>query len=504
MKLVRQGATDSAAATAADIHPPWKVLVVDDEPDVYAVTALSLRGFRYAGRGLQLLKALSGREAREILDREPEIALALVDVVMESDDSGLQLVEYIRHQLGNPLIRLIIRTGQPGIAPEREVIDNYDIDGYKDKSELTAQKLYTTVRSALKAYHDLKVIDANRKGLDLILNATPNLYLHQIAEMEVFFSGVLMQVAALCNVEGVLIASLNGFVATLGLQTEIRAAIGGFAGPEGQARALAIHERWAKPLLAGEDVGPLPEYVVLAPLAIKQTPVGYIYLEGVAELGKNDRHLITVLANQVSAALHNLALQEDLKEANSQALSMLAEASEYKDEDTGAHLQRMRQGTVMLALRCGVEPELATRFGEAAILHDVGKMGIPDHILQKPARLDAEEFEQIRRHTVIGESILGRSRWLQLSRDCAMTHHEHWNGRGYPRGLSGEEIPLIGRIVAVMDVFDALSHRRPYKEAWPLEQVVEEIRRGAGSQFDPQVVAAFLALHDAGQLQQLL
>lgn len=502
MKLVRQGAAE--AAVPEQDAPPWRVLVVDDEPDVYAVTALSLRGFRYAGRGLELLRALSGREAREVLAREADIALALIDVVMEADDAGLKLVEHIRHQLGNTMMRLIIRTGQPGIAPEREVIDNYDIDGYKDKSELTSQKLYTTVRSALKAYHDLKVIDANRKGLDLILHATPNLYLHRIAEMEVFFSGVLMQVAALCNMEGILIASLNGFVATLGARTEIRAAIGGFAGPDGEARALDIHARWAAPLLAGQPVGSLPEHVVLTPLSIKGSPVGYIYLEGVAELSDDDRHLISVLANQVSAALHNLSLQEDLKEANSQALSMLAEASEYKDEDTGSHIQRMRRGTVMLAQRCGLDAETAARFGEAAILHDVGKMGIPDHILQKPGRLDADETAQMRRHAEIGAAILGRSRWLQLSCDCALTHHEHWNGGGYPRGLSGDAIPQIGRIVAVMDVFDALSHRRPYKEAWPLDQVVDEIRRGSGSQFDPQVVAAFLDLHAAGRLAELV
>ena len=504
MKLVRQNAAAEAAPELAPHPPPWRVLVVDDEPDVYAVTALSLRGFHYAGRGLELLKAFSGREAREILDREPEIALALIDVVMESDDSGLKLVEYIRKDLGNAMMRLIVRTGQPGIAPEREVIDNYDIDGYKDKSELTAQKLYTTVRSTLKAYHDLKVIDGNRKGLDLILSATPNLYLHKIEEMEIFFSGVLMQVASLCNMEGVLIARLNGYVATLGTQTEIRAAIGGFAGADGQSRALEVHERWAKPLLAGEQPEPLPIHAMLTPLVIKDTPIGYIYLEGLTGIDKTDRHLVNVLANQVSAALHNLSLQEDLRDANAQALSMLAEASEYKDEDTGAHIQRVRRGTTMLALRCGVEPDQASRFGDAAILHDVGKMGIPDHILQKPGPLDAGEFDQVRRHTVIGDSILGRSRWLQLSRDCAMTHHEHWNGHGYPQGLHGENIPLIGRIVAVIDVFDALSHRRPYKDAWPLEQVVDEIRRGSGSQFDPRIVEAFLALHSEGRLQELI
>ena len=503
MKLVRQiaGATDAVGQPAP---PSWRVLVVDDEPDVHAVTALSLRDFRYAGRNIELLQAYSGQEARTLLQTEHGIAVALIDVVMESENSGLKLVEFIRNELQDGMMRLIIRTGQPGIAPERDVIDNYDIDDYKDKTELSTQKLYTTVRSALKAYHDLKIIDANRKGLDRILDATPELYLHKVEEIEVFFSGVLMQVASLCNLEGVMVASLDGFILTVGDKTEIRAAIGGFSDQQGQARALEIHERWAKPLLAGNALKDVPDHAIILPLLIDGRPAGYIYLEGVDNLTSSDRHLIRVMANQVSAALHNLTLREDLKDANFQALSMLAEASEFKDEDTGSHIHRIREGTILLALAYGLSPELAERYGEASILHDVGKMGIPDDLLRKPARLTADEFVHIKRHTAIGGSILGPNRWLKLARECALSHHEHWNGQGYPSGVSGEEIPLIGRLVAVMDVFDALSHKRPYKEAWPLEQVVAEIRQGSGTQFDPRVVDAFLLLHQQGKLEALL
>ncbi len=503
MRLVRR-ATDEALATNPANLPPWRILVVDDEPDVHAITALSLRDFSYAGRGIELLRAHSGREARETLVREQEIALSLIDVVMEAEDSGLRLVEYIRRELANPMMRLVIRTGQPGLAPEREVIDNYDIDGYKDKTELSAQKLYTTVRSALKAYHDLRVIDANRKGLNQILNATPNLYLHNVEEMEEFFSGVMTQVASLCNLEGIMIASLNGFLATLGEKTEIRACIGGYCGAEGQQRALAAHERWARAVLASKTEGPLPDHVMLAPLLVNDQAVGYIYLEGIAGLSDSDRHLIGVMANQVSAAMQSLTLRDDLKEANFQALSMLAEASEYKDEDTGSHIQRMCNGTTALARAYGLDADTAASYGQASILHDVGKMGIPDCILQKPARLSPEEFEIIKRHTQIGESILGRSRWLHLARQCAVSHHERWDGKGYPNGLRGDEIPVIGRLVAVMDVFDALTHKRPYKDEWPLEKVVEEIRRGAGTQFDARVVEAFLSLHQNGLLTTLL
>jgi signal transduction histidine kinase len=133
----------------------WKILVVDDEPEVHAVTKLTLGDLKFEEKPVQLLSAMSGKEAQEILKQEPNIAVALIDVVMETEDAGLRLVNYIRTELNDQRIRLIIRTGQPGVAPERYVIDHYDIDDYKDKTELTAERLYTTLRTTLKAYRDL-------------------------------------------------------------------------------------------------------------------------------------------------------------------------------------------------------------------------------------------------------------------------------------------------------------------------------------------------------------
>ena len=198
MKIVRR----SEASVAEDKKPrldPWKVLIVDDEPDVRRVTVLNLRGFQFAGRGLNFLEASSAAEAKVILQDNDDLALALVDVVMETDDAGLKLVEYIRSTLENRMIRLIIRTGQPGVAPERYVIDNFDIDDYKDKSELTAQRLYTTVRTALKSYRDLLTIEASRIGLSRILNVTPDLYNLHRDRLEEYFQGVLMQTIGICN-----------------------------------------------------------------------------------------------------------------------------------------------------------------------------------------------------------------------------------------------------------------------------------------------------------------
>ena len=164
MKIVRKKKNSTSAL--AEKHPPWKVLIVDDEVDVHAMTRLALNDFEFAGRKLQIFQALSGIEAQKILAKEPEIAAAFIDVVMETDDAGLQLINFIRNSLKDSLIRLILRTGQPGLAPEKQVIEEYDIDDYKDKSMLTAGKLYTAMRLALKSYSNIKALALLSKTLE--------------------------------------------------------------------------------------------------------------------------------------------------------------------------------------------------------------------------------------------------------------------------------------------------------------------------------------------------
>jgi CheY-like chemotaxis protein len=152
---------------------------------------MNLKGFSFAGRDLEIIDAGSAAQAREKLAAHPDIAVALIDVVMETDDAGLRLVEYIRKDLQNTMMRLIVRTGQPGLAPERYVIDHFDIDDYKDKTELTATHLYTAVRSAIKSYRDLRSIDLNRVGLQHVLMAAPDIYRISNRSLNQFFQGVL-------------------------------------------------------------------------------------------------------------------------------------------------------------------------------------------------------------------------------------------------------------------------------------------------------------------------
>jgi putative two-component system response regulator len=188
----------------------------------------------------------------------------------------------------------------------------------------------------------------------------------------------------------------------------------------------------------------------------------------------------------------------ELEEAQIEMLERLAAATEYRDDVTGLHIRRVGNVAALLARELGLPQSDVDLIRRAALLHDVGKIGIPDSILHKLGRLTPEEVEFMKTHTLIGGRLLtgGRSELTRMAEQIALTHQERWDGSGYPLGLKGEAIPLAGRIVALADVFDALTHERPYKKAWSLKDALAEIRRQSGRQFDPQVVEAFFSLPD--------
>jgi response regulator RpfG family c-di-GMP phosphodiesterase len=506
MKIVRKLVPGSASVAPSRVAP-WKVLVVDDEPDVRRLTSLNLRGFEFSGRPIELIEAGSAAEAKQKLGEHRDIALALIDVVMESDDAGLKLVEYIRKEINNRMIRLVIRTGQPGVAPERFVIDNFDIDDYKDKTELTAQRLYTTVRTALKGYRDLQTIEMNRIGLARILEVTPELYNLHRDKLEDYFRGVLTQLIGICNLgHSGMISTIDGLVATLeGQDIRIRAGAGDFdESPDAEARRNEIVELCSHTVTSHQIPEHLRNGAMVVPLQVKDEIFGFVYLEAGQDLSDNDRELILIMANQCAAALDNFRLHHSLEESYDEAIDMLGQVAEFKDSATGTHIRRIQEYTRRLAIALGCPPGEADVYAKASRLHDVGKVGIPDNILRKPGPLSDEEFDVIKRHTHIGDTVLKRSPSLAVARLVARSHHEKWNGKGYPDGLSEDAIPFVARLVAVVDVFDALVSVRPYKGPWQTGHAVEEIRKGSGVHFDPKVAATFLEMLERGELNDLI
>ena len=223
------------------------------------------------------------------------------------------------------------------------------------------------------------------------------------------------------------------------------------------------------------------------------------------------RNLLDTRCLHLELSEYNRTLEErvrdrtrELAEAQGEILNRLALAAEYRDDVTGRHADRVGLLTALLARELDRPESEIQLLRWAATLHDVGKIGVPDSILMKPGPLTHEEYEAMKAHVGIGERILTGSRFplLQMAGEIARYHHEKWDGTGY-LGLAGEEIPLSGRLVAVADVFDSLTHIRPYKEAMPQQEAIAEVYRCSGSHFDPAVVEAFRALIDRGDVQRL-
>lgn len=202
------------------------------------------------------------------------------------------------------------------------------------------------------------------------------------------------------------------------------------------------------------------------------------------------------LSDQKRELYQKVKLQtQELINTRYNIIQKLGRAAEFKDNETGNHVKRMSKYAYILALACGMEHEAADLLMNAAPMHDIGKIGVPDHILKKAGKLNDEEWLIMKEHAAFGAEILAEdnpSLLIDMAKNVALTHHEKWDGSGYPKGLQAEEIPLEGRIIAIADVFDALTSKRPYKPAWTVERAIELIKNESGKHFDPQLVNYFI------------
>src|SRR6266699_3416491 len=255
----------------AEQGPRWKVAVIDDEPAVHDGTRFALSDYRLNGQGLEILSAYSAAEGRELMRRHPDVAVVLLDVIMDTDVAGLALVEYIRTELKNETVRIILRTGQPGQAPERRVIVDYDINDYKAKTELTADKLFTSLTAALRGYQQLQRMVETRRGLEMIIEGASTLY--DFKSMQLLAEGVLTQIASLINVE-----------------------CGG--------------------ILVLRDAGGMQEKFSVLYIRTASRREVVVVLETARPMSSTDRALVEVFCSRLSVAFDNVILYDQLHEAN--------------------------------------------------------------------------------------------------------------------------------------------------------------------------------------------
>lgn len=488
---------DAPVSGVPSARAGWKIMIIDDDEGVHEVTRLALSGFEFDGRRIEFINAFSAAEGERMLRAHPNTAVALVDVVMETEHAGLELIRTIREVQNNRMIRLILRTGQPGQAPERAVIRQYDINDYKEKSELSAQKLYSTVLTSLRSYRDLMALDANRAGLKRVIHATGEIF--QYKQMRRFVQGVLEQLVALLfldrdamviNCDSLALEQEDGrvmVVAATGKFVDLmgRDALSGL--PESLLEDVAAVLKSKKPMMRnGEYWGYFQAH---------GGKENVIYLKSIQPLSEDDSSLIQLFLQNVSIAYENAALHEEIEGTQRDIVYMLGEAIETRSRETGQHVRRVAEYCYLIARGLGLPEREVEILKIASPLHDFGKIGIPDAILHKAGKLEADEWSVMREHAEIGREMLSRSKReiLQAAAMLAGHHHEKWDGTGYPLGLKGEEIHLYGRIGAVADVFDALGTRRSYKEPWPLEKILDYLREQRGLHFEPVIVDWVLA-----------
>lgn len=475
----------------------WKILIVDDEQDVHSTTRLVLDDFVFEKSGLEFLSAYTAEEALEIMKEHNDIAVILLDVVMESNHAGLELVQIIREELKNRMVRIILRTGQPGQAPERKVILEYDINDYKHKAELTAQRLFTSVLSALRSYRDIEIIEKNRMGLKHIIEASSNLF--QQKSVNRLAQGVLTQVISLMGLRDSVYLEGNGVAVSSHENDDMNiiASTGKYSVCTSSVEDCAeiseeTRKQFADICNIGHGCFMGNDYIGYLPTRMKGSHL--LYVEGGGKcFCEQDEDLLRIFSDNVGVAFDNIYLNQEILDTQKEIVRMLGEVVEFRSKETAFHVIRVSEIARILGMALGLEQREVDELYYASPMHDVGKIGIPDSILLKPGRLTAEELKVMRTHTDIGYNILRASnrKLLKKAATIAHEHHEYWDGSGYPQGLKGDAISVAGRIICVTDVFDALCSERVYKEAWPVDRALEYLKDNRETMFDPELVDLF-------------
>lgn len=482
------------------VEEGWKVLVVDDESEVHHITRIVLSGFVFDERPLDIISANSAAQAREILqaDKGHTIAVAIVDVVMETQHAGLDLIRWVREELHNNTIRLVLRTGQPGEAPEESVIRDYDLNDYKNKTELTALRLKTLIYAALRGYRDIKTIQRHRKGLERIIGATSEFL--ECDTLPDFASAILSQISVVMAIESKdIVCCAATRESTIKGSPELNVLASNTHKKEvcPNSQLSATVEKRIKQALDSRQSIYHGDYFV-GYFTTKRGTENVLYASLESSLDEMQHQLLSFFAHNIAVAHENLKLRDLIKESQKELSYVIGEAVEMRSRETGSHVKRVAHITYLLAKKYGMAEQDAEMIKLASPLHDVGKVGIPDMILNKPGKHTAEETIIMRTHAKIGFDMLSKSDnpILQLGAHIAHEHHENWDGSGYPRGLKGIQIHISGRISAVADVFDALGSNRCYKKAWAEDDIVAFFKQQSGIKFEPRLVDILLASLD--------
>lgn len=499
---------DEGAIARRDTKP-WKVLIADDDADVHVATKLVLSNFEFKNRGIEFLDAYDGKTACDLIEANPDVAVVLLDVVMESTDAGLRAIQRIRGEIGNHMVRIILRTGQPGHAPEKEVVLKYHINDYKSKSELTADKLFTSLVSALRSFEDLQAIQSHREGLAKVLDAVAGM---DFRSQKLFASGLLVQLGTLLGLgkrDLLLIIRRQdegGRDVVMAAMGDREPVIGGPIGDVLDAEKIHYLDR-----VFSSGVAHVSEKQSIFLVSLPDLADVAVYVGGPSRIGEEELKLINMFCMKIVLAYQNFEFVEHSRLDQFAEIALLAKVAGramFLSIPYIASYGRLSRDIAQHMKEAGALRAAYSRFPElierAAMFADVGNDTLPAGVLEKPAELAPDERTLVRTHPERGERLLREvssavttGRVLGLAREIVLTHHERFDGTGYPARLKGTNIPVSGRIVAVANSYTAITSRRPWRTAHTHEQALEIIQQDSGTAYDPKVVDSFVAVIDA-------
>jgi response regulator RpfG family c-di-GMP phosphodiesterase len=492
---------DEAIDQPKQYNDYYKIVIADDEEEVHRVTKLILKSFTFGGKALKFIDAYSGEESIKLLEQHPDTAVIFLDVVMETEDAGLKVVKHLRETLLNETTRVVLRTGHPGEAPEDEIIRNYDINDYRLKTELTVKRLNTTLYAALRNYRDLQKLEHHKRGLERIIQASSHMFENN--SLKEFLETILNELSNFSS-EQIDMVYLKGeeqvsdglVIAQQKEKNIIIAATGKYKdlvdSEIGHVEDLShINEWFDKKSHETNSVQTLGKGFIIESIG-KSSSKNYIYFEGREK--ELDFQLINLFLSNFSIALDNFILNNVLQTTQKEFVYALAETVESHFEETGSHIFRISEMMYQFALIMKYSYAESEMLKLASTMHDLGKVSIPDRILKKPARLTEDEFEVMKTHAFHGYRILKNQETpvMKLAGEIALNHHEKYDGSGYPNGLKGLEIPVSARMMAIVDVYDAMSHKRIYKDAISKNETLEYLITQKSKHFDPDLVNLFI------------
>jgi len=471
----------------------WKVLIADDEEQVHEITKLVLKSVKFNGLKIEFIDTYSEEETKEVLRMTSDIAVLFLDVVMENDDSGLNIVKYLRDELKNNTTQIIMRTGQTFESPPKEIIENYEINDFKEKAGLTSDKLYMSLIQGLRSYKNLDQLNKSKRVLKGIVTVSSDLFLENNS-INNFTDNSLKYLISFLDSENI---PSSGFAVIEEMGNfKIVAGTFEYSNHINSSLKSAVSEKVYKKIEEAhkEEKSFIEKRELFGYFKSRNGIKNLLYAKTEIDLSEIDKKLLKVFSKQLTSAFENICLKQEIIDTQKEIILKLGEVVETRSKDTANHVLRVSEYSEIIASGLNLGKKQQELLKSASPMHDIGKIGIPDAILKKPGKLTKEEFEIIKNHTTIGFKIFEKSEYqiLKAASIIARGHHEKWDGTGYPDGLRGEEIHIFARIVAVADVFDALTNKRVYKAPWGVDDAINLIKKGRGFHFDPKVVDVFL------------